>query len=101
MFLSLFVFFNHPATTEIYTYYHTLPLHDALPISMESALRRAKAYCGPGIVHAFTRKGNGYAHAENDVADRMHATGVIDPVTGRGTKSSAPDWTSEIGRAHV
>src|SRR3546814_2177899 len=28
----LFFFFNHPATTEIYTYLHTLSLHDALPI---------------------------------------------------------------------
>src|SRR3546814_6981498 len=26
------VFFNDPATTEIYTYGHTLSLHDALPI---------------------------------------------------------------------
>src|SRR3546814_12228445 len=28
----LFVFFNDPATTEIYTSRHTLSLHDALPI---------------------------------------------------------------------
>src|SRR3546814_3035429 len=27
-------FFNEPATTEIYTYCHTLPLHDALPIGL-------------------------------------------------------------------
>lgn len=66
--------------------------HDEL--AMESALRRAKAYGGPVIVHAVTRKGNGYAHAENDVADQMHATGVIDPVTGRSDKTPALDWTS-------
>src|SRR3546814_16734972 len=29
-----FVFFNDTATTEIYTYLHTLSLHDALPISL-------------------------------------------------------------------
>src|SRR3546814_19895025 len=29
----LFFFFNDTATTEIYTYGHTLSLHDALPIS--------------------------------------------------------------------
>src|SRR3546814_14143506 len=29
----LFFFFKDPATTEIYTYGHTLSLHDALPIS--------------------------------------------------------------------
>src|SRR3546814_5272794 len=30
---SFFFFFNDTATTEIYTYWHTLSLHDALPIS--------------------------------------------------------------------
>src|SRR3546814_13020632 len=30
--LCLFFFFNDTATTEIYTYLHTLSLHDALPI---------------------------------------------------------------------
>ncbi|NMM86337.1 1-deoxy-D-xylulose-5-phosphate synthase [Rhodococcus sp. SRB_17] len=63
-------------------------------VAMESALRRAKSYGGPVIVHAVTRKGNGYAHAENDVADQMHATGVIDPVTGRSDKTPVLDWTS-------
>src|SRR3546814_4840029 len=29
----VFFFFNYPATTEFYTYCHTLSLHDALPIS--------------------------------------------------------------------
>src|SRR3546814_4882365 len=29
----MFFFFNDTATTEIYTYRHTLSLHDALPIS--------------------------------------------------------------------
>src|SRR3546814_16142366 len=30
--LGIFFFFNETATTEIYTYVHTLSLHDALPI---------------------------------------------------------------------
>src|SRR3546814_21165824 len=30
--LLSFLFFNYTATTEIYTYCHTLSLHDALPI---------------------------------------------------------------------
>ncbi|MFC4602803.1 1-deoxy-D-xylulose-5-phosphate synthase [Rhodococcus kronopolitis] len=62
--------------------------------AMESALRRAKDFGGPVVVHAVTRKGMGYAHAENHKADQMHATGVIDPRTGRATTVSAPDWTS-------
>src|SRR3546814_15069155 len=31
-YFMLFFFFNDPATPEIYTYLHTLSLHDALPI---------------------------------------------------------------------
>src|SRR3546814_12009049 len=34
----VFVFFNDTATTEIYTYCHTLSLHDALPISLHRSL---------------------------------------------------------------
>src|SRR3546814_17097814 len=33
--VSILFFFNDTATTEIYTYLHTLSLHDALPISLE------------------------------------------------------------------
>src|SRR5216110_1262995 len=35
-----FFFFNHPATTEIYTSSHTLSLHDALPILTRVAIFR-------------------------------------------------------------
>ncbi|WP_043826938.1 1-deoxy-D-xylulose-5-phosphate synthase [Rhodococcus opacus] len=62
--------------------------------ALESALRRAKAFGGPVIVHAVTRKGMGYAPAENHVADQMHSTGVIDPVTGKSAGSASADWTS-------
>src|SRR3546814_5405918 len=41
----LMFFFNATATTEIYTYVHTLSLHDALPIS-SARLRRAEALAG-------------------------------------------------------
>ena len=61
----------------------------------ESALRLAKDFGGPVVVHVVTRKGMGYVHAENNVADQMHATGVIDPDTGKPlSSSSAVDWTS-------
>src|SRR3546814_19971440 len=36
-------FFNDTATTEIYTYLHTLSLHDALPISGPGAGAAARA----------------------------------------------------------
>jgi 1-deoxy-D-xylulose-5-phosphate synthase len=61
---------------------------------LEHALRRAKAFGGPVIVHAITRKGNGYPPAENDETDRFHATGVIDPRTGRPVVAAGVSWTS-------
>src|SRR3546814_18619460 len=33
--MLLLFFFTYPATTEIYTYRHTLSLHDALPFSVK------------------------------------------------------------------
>src|SRR3546814_17800451 len=42
---ALFFFFYDSGTTEVYTYLHTLSLHDALPIS-GPAPRRASAGAG-------------------------------------------------------
>jgi 1-deoxy-D-xylulose-5-phosphate synthase len=61
---------------------------------LEHALRRAQAFGGPVIVHAITRKGKGYPPAENDDVDRFHATGVIDPRTGRPVVAVGVSWTS-------
>ncbi|WP_207839159.1 1-deoxy-D-xylulose-5-phosphate synthase [Williamsia soli] len=69
--------------------------------ALESALRRAKSFGGPVIVHTVTRKGMGYHHAENDVADQMHSTGIIDPATGKSTSVPAPDWTSVFSAALI
>jgi 1-deoxy-D-xylulose-5-phosphate synthase len=61
---------------------------------LESALVRAKEFGGPVIVHAVTRKGNGYPPAENDEADQMHQTDPMDPATGAPTKAKKRGWTS-------
>lgn len=63
--------------------------------AMEQALRQAKDYGAPVIVHAITEKGHGFEPAIADVADQFHAVGQIDPETGEpvGT-SSSPSWTS-------
>lgn len=66
--------------------------HD-LP-AMEFALRRAKAFGSPVIVHAITEKGRGYTPAEEHVADRFHAVGVIHPETGLPVAPSRFGWTS-------
>jgi 1-deoxy-D-xylulose-5-phosphate synthase len=62
--------------------------------AVESALRHARGFGGPVIVHVVTRKGMGYPPAENDEAEQMHSTGVIDPLTGMATKIAAPSWTA-------
>ena len=62
--------------------------------AVEAALRHARGFNAPVIVHVVTRKGMGYAHAENDEAEQMHSTGIIDPHTGRSTAESVLGWTS-------
>lgn len=63
--------------------------------AMEIALRQAKRYGHPVIVHAITQKGRGYEPARADVADQFHAIGRIDPDTGRPISSvRAITWTA-------
>jgi len=62
--------------------------------SLLNAFKYAKRYEGPLIVHVVTEKGHGFAPAVNNVADQMHSTGVIDPVTGQSLAASEPGWTS-------
>ena len=45
------------------------------------------------IVHAITEKGRGYKPAEEDIADRFHAVGVIHPETGLPVAASRFGWT--------
>lgn len=62
---------------------------------VERALRQAKEYSAPVIVHAITQKGKGYEPALADVADQFHAVGQIDPETGESIEAaSRPSWTS-------
>ena len=69
--------------------------------AVETALRHARGFNAPVIVHVVTRKGMGYAPAENDEADQMHSCGVIDPETGLATKASGPGWTSVFSDALI
>ncbi|HET8895623.1 MAG TPA: 1-deoxy-D-xylulose-5-phosphate synthase [Protaetiibacter sp.] len=63
--------------------------------SLEEALRQAKEYDAPVIVHVMTQKGRGYEPALADVADQFHAVGQIDPETGEALDHpSKPSWTS-------
>lgn len=73
--------------------------HD-LP-ALELALRAARSFNGPVIVHTVTRKGMGYAPAENDEAELMHATAPIDPLTGQPTTVAGRGWTAVFSDALV
>jgi 1-deoxy-D-xylulose-5-phosphate synthase len=60
---------------------------------MESALRRARSFGGPVIVHAVTTKGFGYPPAETDTVDAWHSTGVFEPDSGLSSAAAGPEWT--------
>jgi 1-deoxy-D-xylulose-5-phosphate synthase len=67
--------------------------------SVEAALRRAKSFEGPVIVHVLTTKGKGYDHASNDDADRFHAVDRINPETGLPLQVKGRIWTDEFSDA--
>jgi 1-deoxy-D-xylulose-5-phosphate synthase len=62
--------------------------------AMERTLLIAKGYGSPVIVHVITEKGRGYTPALEDLAEKFHAVGIVDPVTGKPLKASAPSWTN-------
>ncbi|MFF4382076.1 1-deoxy-D-xylulose-5-phosphate synthase [Kitasatospora sp. NPDC001547] len=70
--------------------------HD--PGAVEQALRQARNFGGPVIVHCLTVKGRGYRPAEQDEADRFHAVNPIDPYTCLPVSpSGGVSWTSVFG----
>lgn len=71
------------------------PVHGHDTAALEEALRQAKHYELPVIVHAITQKGRGYQPALQDAADQFHAVGQIDPETGEALeRGDSPSWTS-------
>jgi len=66
--------------------------HDVAAV--ERALRRARDFGAPVIVHVLTQKGKGYAPAENHDEDQFHAPGAFDVATGRQRSNPGLKWTS-------
>jgi len=66
--------------------------HDVAAV--ESALQRAKGFGGPVIVHAVTRKGNGYQPAEDDLDDCLHSPSAFDVETGKALAAPKQKWTN-------
>ena len=64
--------------------------------AVEQALRRARSFGGPVLVHVITQKGRGYQHALDDEADHMHGIGKINPETGLPFEVSGRIWTDEF-----
>jgi 1-deoxy-D-xylulose-5-phosphate synthase len=69
--------------------------------AVEVALRHARGFGRPVIVHVATRKGMGYAPAEADEAEQMHSTVPIDPATGQVTTVAGPGWTKVFSDALI
>ncbi|MEV4169689.1 1-deoxy-D-xylulose-5-phosphate synthase [Nonomuraea sp. NPDC049709] len=61
--------------------------------AMEAALRKARDFRGPVIVHALTQKGRGYTPAENHDEDQFHSPGAFDRATG-AEKPKGRIWTN-------
>ncbi len=67
--------------------------HDILAV--EHALKQAKNYSSPVIVHVMTQKGKGYDPAMLNEDDQFHAVGKIDPSTGESLEvSGGVSWTN-------
>jgi 1-deoxy-D-xylulose-5-phosphate synthase len=69
--------------------------------AVETALRSARGFHGPVLVHVVTNKGMGYGPAEADEAEQMHSCGVIDPATGIATKVPGPSWTATFSESLI
>ncbi len=70
-------------------------------VALEDAFRSARGFDGPVLVHCVTRKGFGYAPAENDEADQMHQSRGFDPQTGLARSTGGRSWTGVFGEELV
>ncbi|HEX6568807.1 MAG TPA: 1-deoxy-D-xylulose-5-phosphate synthase [Acidimicrobiales bacterium] len=71
--------FEPPAFFEMLGVRYTGPFDGHDIAGLESALRNAREYDGPIVVHVLTQKGRGYAPAENDPIKRLHDTSEAKP----------------------
>src|SRR3977135_84392 len=62
--------------------------------AVESALRHAKGFGGPVIVHALTRQGYAYRPAEEDTEDCLQGPSAFDVQTGKLLAAPSVKWTN-------
>jgi 1-deoxy-D-xylulose-5-phosphate synthase len=82
-----------------FTYVGPIDGHDMRQLLPVLRAARARA-TGPMLIHVLTKKGKGYAPAENS-ADKYHGVAKFDVVSGEQAKgkSNAPSYTSVFGKA--
>jgi 1-deoxy-D-xylulose-5-phosphate synthase len=68
--------------------------------AVEAALRRARGFRKPVIVHVLTRKGYGYSPAENHDEDCFHSPQPFDPLTGE-ERPKPRSWTNVFSEEMV
>ncbi len=69
--------------------------------ALENAFSLARQFQGPVLVHCVTRKGYGYAPAENHLADHMHGGGAFDPETGESLSKGGQTWSGVFSEEMV
>jgi 1-deoxy-D-xylulose-5-phosphate synthase len=69
--------FEPPAFFEMLGVRYTGPFDGHDIAGLERALRNAREFDGPIVVHVLTQKGRGYAPAENDPIKRLHDLGEV------------------------
>lgn len=91
-FLSRFANNRGPYASLDIKYLGPIDGHDGR--ALEEALRQAKDYSAPVIVHVITQKGKGFEPAMLDDADQFHAVGQIDPSSGEPLElNNGTSWT--------
>ncbi len=81
-----------------FTYLGPADGHD-LP-GLISLLNTAKELREPVLVHVVTKKGFGYAHAENDPA-KFHGIGKFDPESGKKLGAKIPTFSDSFGNTLI
>ncbi|MGI8533060.1 MAG: 1-deoxy-D-xylulose-5-phosphate synthase [Geodermatophilaceae bacterium] len=69
--------------------------------ALDRALRRARGFGGPVIVHCVTRKGFGYPPAETNPEDCWHSTDPFDPEDGALLALPGTGWTDVFAEEMV
>jgi 1-deoxy-D-xylulose-5-phosphate synthase len=68
---------------------------------LENAFGLARQFGAPVLVHCVTRKGYGYAPAENHLDDHMHGGGAFDPETGQALSKGGSSWSKVFAEEMV